>query len=95
MLRHQLSYMYSPSIPNNPAPGALLPYIEEYYGVNYATVSIIFITNAIGFITAAFFVHALDQKLGRSKTLMLCEATSIVGFIIAVIPPAYPLFAIL
>lgn len=62
---------------NDSAPGALLPYMEEYYKIGYAIVSLIFISNAIGFIAAAFFVYTLDRRLGRARVLMLCEATNI------------------
>lgn len=35
------------------APGALLPYIEKDFEIGYAVVSLIFISNAIGFVAAA------------------------------------------
>lgn len=38
---------------NDSAPGALIPYIERDYHIGYAVVSLIFIANAPGFITAA------------------------------------------
>ena len=79
---------------NDSAPGALLPYIEQYYGINYAVVSTIFVANAVGFITAAFFVHKLDHKLGRAKTFILCEALNTIAFGIMIIPPPFPVFAI-
>lgn len=41
---------------NDSAVGALLPYMESHYNIGYATVATIFITNAVGFILAAFFV---------------------------------------
>lgn len=66
---------------NDSAPGALIPYIEKYaiirhtlsiylrcsryYDVGYAIVSLIFVTNALGFIFAAFCVDALRVRLGR------------------------------
>lgn len=71
-----------------------MPYIEQYYNVNYALVSVIFIGNAIGFILAAFFVHALDSKLGRARTLMLNEGIIATGYVMMVIPPSFPVFVI-
>ncbi|KAL9061349.1 MAG: hypothetical protein Q9162_000223 [Coniocarpon cinnabarinum] len=76
------------------APGALLPYIEAYYHVNYAVVSMIFVANAVGFIAAALFVYVLDRRLGRAKTLLLCEAMNVIAFAVMVIPPPFPLFVI-
>ena len=33
---------------NDSAPGALIPYIEQWYGIGYAVVSTLFISNAVG-----------------------------------------------
>lgn len=79
---------------NDSAPGALLPYIEQHYHVDYTIVSMIFIANAIGFLTAAFFVTPTDLKLGRARTLMLCEAIVACGYIIMVSSPPFAVFAI-
>lgn len=79
---------------NDSAPGALLPYIEQYYKVDYAVVSTIFISNAVGFILAAFFVHALDSRFGRARTLMFCEACVIAGYVMMTIPPPFPVFVL-
>ncbi|KAI9725246.1 MAG: hypothetical protein M1828_003427 [Chrysothrix sp. TS-e1954] len=76
------------------APGALLPYIEQYYHVNYAIVSMIFITNAVGFIAASGIVQLLDSKLGRAKTLMLSEIIVAIGYVMMIIPPPYAVFAL-
>ena len=48
----------------------------------------------MGFIVAAFFVHTLDQRLGRAKTLLLCELINIAAFAVLIIPPPFPVFAI-
>ena len=79
---------------NDSAPGALLPYMEQHYNIDYATVATIFVGNAIGFIIAAFFVHALDHRLGRAKTFVFCEVLNVIAFAIMIIPPPFPLFAI-
>jgi hypothetical protein len=41
----------------------------RHYNIGYAIVSLIFVTNAAGFILAAFFVDALRAKFGRGKIL--------------------------
>ncbi|OBT50544.1 hypothetical protein VE04_08994 [Pseudogymnoascus sp. 24MN13] len=53
---------------NDSAPGALIPYLEKAYSVNYAVVSLIFISNALGFIVAAPLTHAIETRLGRART---------------------------
>lgn len=68
--------------------GALLPYMETYYNIGYAIVSLIFVTNAAGFILAAFFTQPTLRMLGRAKSTMAAEILIIVGYVmIACTPP--------
>ncbi|KAG9234628.1 major facilitator superfamily domain-containing protein [Amylocarpus encephaloides] len=75
---------------NDSAPGALIPYIEKHYNIGYAVVSLIFVTNAIGFVTAAFFVDAIRARFGRAKTLMISQALMAVGYVAIVCTPPWP-----
>ena len=68
--------------------------MEKYYSIGYAIVSLIFITNAVGFILAAFFVHALDHRLGRAKTLMLTDLANIAAYLLMGFAPPFPAFVI-
>nr|POE72370.1 bypass of stop codon protein 6 [Quercus suber] len=74
---------------NDSATGALIPYLESWYGISYAIVSLIFITNAVGFILAAFFADPLVARLGRSRLLMLSELFMIAGYIIVACSPPF------
>ena len=71
---------------NDSAPGALIPYIETWYDIGYALVSLIWITNAAGFILAAFFSDIINARLGRAKSLMLSEAFMTAAYIIIACP---------
>ncbi|KAI0022372.1 major facilitator superfamily domain-containing protein [Xylariomycetidae sp. FL0641] len=76
---------------NDAAAGALIPYMEKYYNIGYAVVSLIFIGNALGFIVAAPFVDQIRLALGRSRTLglsSLCMALGYTPFIAAAPFPA-------
>lgn len=75
---------------NDSAPGALIPYLESWYDIGYAIVSLIFIANAGGFILAAFFADPLVVRLGRSKLLMLSEVCLIAGYVIIACSPPFP-----
>lgn len=41
---------------------------RRHYHISYGIVSIIFLCNALGFLTAAFFVSSLSKSLWRAKT---------------------------
>ena len=79
---------------NDSAPGALIPYIEPYYNIGYAVVSMIFVANAIGFIAAALYTTTLQARFGRAKVLVLAELLMITGYIMIVCTPPFPVVVI-
>lgn len=74
---------------NDSAPGALIPYMEKHYSIGYAIVSLIFVTNAVGFLSAAPLTHLLETRLGRSGAYMVAEALMAAGYIIIICTPPY------
>ncbi|TKA72005.1 hypothetical protein B0A49_04151 [Cryomyces minteri] len=71
------------------ATGAVIPYMEKDYDIGYAIVSLIFVTNAAGFILSAFFTESVLQRLGRAKTLMASELVLSLGFTMIVCTPPF------
>jgi fucose permease len=72
------------------APGALLPYMETHYNIGYAVVSLIFVAQAIGFLSAAFFNDMMKSRLGVARTLALSEVILAVAYALIVATPPYP-----
>jgi fucose permease len=72
------------------APGALLPYMEKHYQIGYAVVSLIFVSQAIGFLAAAFLTDILKTRLGLAKTYCLSEFVMVTGYAMIVATPPYP-----
>lgn len=79
---------------NDGAPGALIPYIEPYYSVGYAIVSMVFVANAVGFICAALYTTTLQARFGRAKTLVLAESLMMAGYTIIVCAPPFPVVVV-
>ncbi|CAI6342125.1 unnamed protein product [Periconia digitata] len=79
---------------NDAAVGALIPYMETYYHIGYAVMSMVFVGNAAGFILSAFFVNILLDKLGRAKTLLLSESIIIAANVMLLTSPPYPVVVI-
>lgn len=75
---------------NDSAPGALIPYIEKDYNIGYAIVSLIYVTNAFGFILAAPFTHMLESKLGRSRSFDLSLSLLATAYVIIICKPPWP-----
>ncbi|KAK7429901.1 hypothetical protein QQZ08_003523 [Neonectria magnoliae] len=66
---------------NDSAAGALIPYMEKYYNIGYAVVSLIFVGQAVGFIFAAIALDPLRAKLGRAKLVGLSQAMMTLAYI--------------
>ena len=75
---------------NDSAPGALIPYLERTYGIGYAVVSVIFVSTAVGFISAAPFTDVLGARLGRARALVLAESLLVLSYIALVCGPPFP-----
>lgn len=75
---------------NDSAPGALIPYMEADYKIGYAIVSLIFVTNAIGFISAAPLIQAFQARFGRAKALAFAQIIMTAGYIMLVTRPPFP-----
>ncbi|KAM3479201.1 hypothetical protein MY5147_001816 [Beauveria neobassiana] len=72
------------------AAGALIPYMEAYYHIGYAQVSLIFVGQAIGFIVAAVFLESLRQRLGHARTLGLAQALMTLAYVPMVAGAPFP-----
>ncbi|KAH9886092.1 MFS general substrate transporter [Cubamyces lactineus] len=56
---------------NDGTTGSLLPRIQEHYHVGFATVSLLFVFNTIGYISGAFANIALTDKFGMGKATIV------------------------
>ena len=79
---------------NDSAPGALIPYLEKEYRIGYAIVSLIFITNAVGFLSAAPWTHAIESRFGRARSYVLAECFLVVAYIMLVCRPVFPVIVL-
>lgn len=79
---------------NDSAPGALIPYMEADYKIGYAIVSLIFVGNAIGFISAAPLTQAIQARIGRAKTLVLAQSIMTAAYIMLSTKPPFPVVVI-
>ena len=79
---------------NDGVTGALIPYLESQYRVGYAVVSLVFVANALGFITAAPSVSWLESRLGKSRTYMCSFSCISAAYIALACDPPFPLVVV-
>ncbi|KAJ4387125.1 hypothetical protein N0V93_007714 [Gnomoniopsis smithogilvyi] len=65
---------------NDSAAGPLIPYMEKYYSIGYAMVSLIFVGNAVGFIAGASLIDTLRERFGRGRAIALSQVCMMVGY---------------
>lgn len=62
--------------------------MEKYYNIGYAIVSLIFLSNAAGFIFAAFVSQPIYSRIGRSRTILAGILLLLIAFVtISCAPP--------
>jgi fucose permease len=76
---------------NDAATGALIPYLEEEYNIGYGIVSLIFVANAVGFISMAPICQAVDGRLGRARSYITACSLMIAGYISLACAPPFPM----
>jgi len=79
---------------NDASTGPLLPRIQDNYNVNFTVVSILFICNFIGFVSAAVLNVRLTDWWGFGATISLGAAAQVVAYAMDTPAPPYPVFCI-
>ncbi|KAF3989895.1 hypothetical protein FT663_02465 [Candidozyma haemuli var. vulneris] len=62
------------------APGALLPSMESHYDISYAVVSLIWMSNAVGFILVACFSHKIIPWFGKRWSITYGIFSSVAAY---------------
>jgi hypothetical protein len=75
---------------NDAATGALIPYLEKEYDITYGVVSLIFITNAIGFISIVPVCQMIEGRIGRALSCVVAACLMSIGYIALVCAPPFP-----
>lgn len=68
--------------------------MEKDYHIGYAIVSLIFVTNAVGFISATPIAQLLQTRLGRAKTLVLAQSFIAIGYVMILCKPPFPVVVV-
>jgi fucose permease len=79
---------------NDASSGALIPYVERYYSIGYAVVSLIFVGNALGFISAAPLVNLVESNFGRAKTYIFVTTLMSIGYVAVICTPPFPVMVV-
>ncbi|RGP62365.1 hypothetical protein FSPOR_9411 [Fusarium sporotrichioides] len=79
---------------NDAAYGALIPYLEKYYNLNYIVVSLVFLSPFGGYILAAVLNNTLHRRIGQRGIGVTCGLCHIAAYIIIALHPPYPVLVL-
>ncbi|KAI7856819.1 major facilitator superfamily domain-containing protein [Circinella umbellata] len=74
--------------------GIILPSIKAHYGLSQYVVSIIFLCNALGYITAAILNGYLIKYFSQSKTALIGACSMIIGYLVNLFAVPFPIMCI-
>ncbi|KAM0322167.1 hypothetical protein ACHAQA_009656 [Verticillium albo-atrum] len=79
---------------NDAAYGALIPYLEEYYKLDYIIVSLLFLSPFVGYVCSAILNNWLHMNFGQRGIAILCGSSHLIAYIIVSQHPPYPVLVV-
>ncbi|KAF8714701.1 tetracycline resistance protein, partial [Rhizoctonia solani] len=73
---------------NDATTGPLLPAFQVHYGVNFTVVSMLFVSNCVGFLSAAVVNIRLTDQLGLGKIILFGAVLQVLAY--SLLAPALP-----
>lgn len=79
---------------NDGAYGALIPYLEKYYGINYTIVSLIFLSPIVGYTCSALFNNAIHMRFGQRGVAIIMSFSHLFAYLVISQHPPYPVLVV-
>ncbi|KAI9163862.1 major facilitator superfamily domain-containing protein [Paramyrothecium foliicola] len=79
---------------NDAAYGALIHYIERYYGLTYLIVSLIFLSPFVGYTLSALMNNWLHLRIGQRGIAAISSGCHLVAYLIMALHPPYPVIVV-
>ncbi|KAH7338420.1 MFS general substrate transporter [Rhizoctonia solani] len=76
---------------NDATTGPLLPAIQAHYGIDFIVVSMLFVSNCVGFLTAAVLNISLTDQLGLGKLILLGAVFQVLAYTLMVPTLPFPI----
>lgn len=79
---------------NDSAYGALIPYLETYYRIDYLTISLVFLSPVVGYTASALTNNMLHNKFGQRGVAAIMSLSHLIAYTIIAIHPPYPVLVV-
>ncbi|KAK2772658.1 major facilitator superfamily transporter [Colletotrichum kahawae] len=72
----------------------LIPQIEEYYGITYLQVSLIFLSPVLGFIMSTVSNHAVHLRYGKRGVIIMAGTCHVTAYLVGCFHPPFPVLTV-
>jgi MFS family permease len=79
---------------NDASYGAIIPYLQTYYGLGYRIVSLIFLSPFAGYVMSSLVNNTIHHRLGRRGPACLGPGCQLVAYIIIATHPPFPVLVL-
>jgi len=79
---------------NDAAYGALIPYLETYYNVNYTIISLVFLSPIVGYTTSALLNNMIHMRLGQRGVAVMMSFAHLIAYMAICLHPPYPVLVV-
>ncbi|PVH80225.1 MFS general substrate transporter [Cadophora sp. DSE1049] len=80
---------------NDAAYGALIPYLEDYYNINYTVISLVFLAPFIGYSAAALLNNKVHMRYGQLGVAIIAPTCKIIAYVVTCVHPPYPVLPVI
>ncbi|CAE6460672.1 unnamed protein product [Rhizoctonia solani] len=80
---------------NDATTGPLLPVIQARYNIGFIVVSMLFVSNCVGYLSAAVINIHLTDRLGFGKVILLGGVLQILAYAVLAPAPPFPVMCVL
>lgn len=75
---------------NDAAYGAIIPYLEEWYNINYTIVSLVFLSPIVGYTCSALLNNQIHVSFGQRGVAVIMGLSHLTAYVIICLHPPYP-----
>jgi fucose permease len=79
---------------NDATYGAIIPYLQDFYNLQYAVISLIFLSPFVGYNLSALLNNAVHMKFGQRGVAFIGAFCHLVSYIVIALHPPYPVLVI-
>jgi fucose permease len=79
---------------NDATYGAIIPYLEDYYGLSYTVISLVFLSPFVGYNLSAILNNAMHMRFGRRGIAFMGPLCHVIAYIIIVLHPPFPVLVV-